>query len=117
MIEKIREKNIKVFIDDFGTGYCALSYLRELPVDLLKIDRGFIKDIVENKKDRDLIEVIVLLAKRLGIEILVEGVETQKQLDIIKQIGCTYMQGFLLDKPLPEEELLAKYPFIVETIE
>lgn len=117
MIEKIREKNIKVFIDDFGTGYCALSYLRELPVDLLKIDRGFTKDIVENKKDRDLIEVIVLLAKRLGIEILVEGVETQKQLDIIKQIGCTYMQGFLLDKPLPEEELLAKYPFIVEAIE
>ncbi|MBZ4681467.1 MAG: hypothetical protein JG778_542 [Thermodesulfobacterium sp.] len=104
-------------IDDFGTGYCALSYLRFLPIDVIKIDMSFIKDIIKNKKDKDLVEVIVLLAQKLGIETLAEGVETQGQLDIIKQIGCTYVQGFLFDKPLPEEELLVKYPFIAGVAE
>jgi len=111
-INKIKEKDIKIAIDDFGTGYCAFPYLRELPVDLIKIDRSFIKDIAHNQKDRDLVEVISFLAKRLCLETLAEGVETQEQFDIIKQVGCDYVQGFLFEIPLPEEELLAKYPFI-----
>ncbi|HAA84148.1 MAG TPA: hypothetical protein DCE01_05135, partial [Thermodesulfobacterium commune] len=117
ILKRIKEKNIKVMIDDFGTGYCALSYLRFLPIDVIKIDMSFIKDIIKNKKDKDLVEVIVLLAQKLGIETLAERVETQGQLDIIKQIGCTYVQGFLFDKPLPEEELLVKYPFIAGVAE
>ncbi len=110
VIRRMREKGIGVLIDDFGTGYCALSYLRDLPVDVIKVDRSFIQGVVENKRDKDLVEVIVLLAKRLGIESLAEGVETEEQLAIIRKLEFNYVQGFLFEKPLPEEELLLKYP-------
>ncbi|MDK2862271.1 MAG: hypothetical protein PWP33_1474, partial [Thermodesulfobacterium sp.] len=113
VIKRLRGRGIRVFIDDFGTGYCALSYLRELAVDVIKVDRSFIQGVVEKKRDRDLVEVIVLLARRLGIESLAEGVETEEQLDIVKKLGFNYVQGFLLEKPLPEEELLSKYPEIL----
>ncbi len=84
-----------------------------MAVDVIKVDRSFIKDVVENRRDRDLVEVIVLLARRLGIESLAEGVETEEQLAIIRELGFNYVQGFLLERPLPEEELLLKYPEIL----
>jgi len=95
----------KVAVDDFGTGYSSLAYLKNLPVDIVKIDMSFIKGMVENEKDRALVEVIVEFTDRIGMESLAEGVETEEQLRILKDIGCTYAQGFYLARPMPEEKV------------
>lgn len=95
----------KIAIDDFGTGYSSMMYLRDLPVDIIKIDRTFIKDMVEDKKSLAIVQTIVELAKRLEKTALAEGVESKEQFEILKAIGCNLVQGFLFSKPVSEEEI------------
>ncbi|WP_428774942.1 putative bifunctional diguanylate cyclase/phosphodiesterase, partial [Vibrio sp.] len=107
MLDKLREQNVKLTIDDFGTGYSALSYIQRFPFDRLKIDRSFIKDMFENESDKELVNVIIAMAKALGLKIIAEGIEDQQHVDYLKQMQCDYGQGFYFSRPLPSIEFEA----------
>lgn len=97
---------MQVALDDFGTGYSAMAYLKKFPIDYLKIDRSFVRDIETDPNDRAIAEAIVVMAHKLGLKVIAEGVETEGQRDILAAVGCEYVQGYLYAKPLPEEEFL-----------
>jgi diguanylate cyclase (GGDEF)-like protein/PAS domain S-box-containing protein len=117
VVRKLKELNqhgIKVAIDDFGTGYSSLSYLHKLPIHTLKIDRTFIKESRVHKDDNTIINTIVAMAKGLDLNVIAEGVETQSQLDYLREIECCEAQGFLFGKPLPPKvitQLLIQEPY------
>lgn len=108
-ISGVRETGARLSIDDFGTGYSSLSYLRHLPVDKLKIDRSFISEIPGNAADVKLAATIIAMTRNLGIKVLAEGVETEAQLEFLREQGCDACQGYLFSRPLPAEEYEAKY--------
>lgn len=99
VIKLLQSQGILVSIDDFGTGFSSLSYLHRFPFYALKIDRSFVLDIVESKATRDIITAIVVLARRLGIKVVAEGIENDAQLDFLRNVGCDLGQGFLLARP------------------
>lgn len=105
-IHSLRDKGIAFSIDDFGTGYSAINYLRNYPIDYLKIDRSFVKDILIDDQDRTLVEVIIKMGQTLGIKVVAEGVEEEAQLELLKQFGCDYVQGYLLGKPMPYDQFV-----------
>ncbi len=117
IIRKLQELSghgITIGIDDFGTGYSSLSYLHKLPIHTLKIDRTFLKESRINKGDNTIINTIVAMAKGLGLNVIAEGVESQAQLEYLREIDCSEAQGFLFGKPLPAEvisQLLIQEPF------
>ena len=92
---------IELSIDDYGTGYSSLSRIRRLPVSELKIDQSFIKDLVDNKDDQVVVRSTIELAHNLGLSVVAEGVEEQPALDMLKQLGCDTIQGYLISRPLP----------------
>lgn len=100
----LRELGCAILVDDFGTGYSALSYLTQLPVDGLKIDRSFIVAAEHDSGARAIIEAVVMLARRLRLTIIAEGVETRAQLAILRELGCTRIQGFLVGRPQAGED-------------
>ena len=102
-IVKLRELGTRIAIDDFGTGYSSLSYLKQWRVDYLKIDRSFIRDLVTDMSDLAIVEAIIAMAKHLNIEVVAEGIEGWQQLEKLRQLGCSYAQGFLLARPAPFE--------------
>jgi diguanylate cyclase (GGDEF)-like protein/PAS domain S-box-containing protein len=105
LLYKLRELGIRIAMDDFGTGYSSLSYLQSFPFDKIKIDRSFVKDIVESTGSLNIVRAISALAKGLGMAATAEGVETQEQLETIRSEGCTEMQGYLYSRPLPAAEV------------
>ncbi|WPM31669.1 EAL domain-containing protein [Hydrogenobacter sp. T-2] len=105
-IEILREAGIKVALDDFGTGYSSLSYISRIPVNVIKIDISFVRGMLEDKRIRVVVENIIRLSHGLEIETIAEGVETQEQVDILRDMGCTYLQGYFLGKPMPEENII-----------
>ncbi len=116
-IRKLQELSgygITVAIDDFGTGYSSLSYLHKLPIQTLKIDRTFLKESRINKGDNTIINTIVAMAKGLNLNVIAEGVESQTQLEYLREIDCSEAQGFLFGKPLPSDvisQLLIQEPY------
>jgi diguanylate cyclase (GGDEF)-like protein/PAS domain S-box-containing protein len=98
------EHGMSLSIDDFGTGYSSLAYLKLFPIRTLKIDRSFVKDIETDTNDAEICDVTVLLAHKLGLDVVAEGVETEAQLKYLHSIGCEKIQGFLISKPLPADE-------------
>lgn len=102
---RFRDAGIQVAVDDFGTGYSSLSYLKRFDIDYLKIDRSFISNLETDASDLALSEAIVVMAHKLGFKVIAEGVENKAQLDILKQIGCDYAQGYYFSKALPAEDL------------
>ena len=104
-LERLRRMGVRVAIDDFGVGYSSLSYLRRLPVDRLKVDRSFVRDIEHDEADRSLVETIVAMARVLSLDVVAEGVENEKQLGHLLDLGCRSVQGYLLAMPRPLEEL------------
>lgn len=104
-LNRLRERGLKIALDDFGTGYSSLTYLKKLPIDIIKLDRSFIKSISENKKDALIIKFLLLLANDLEYKVVAEGIETKEHLHILREYQCEYGQGFLLSEPLPEEKI------------
>ena len=105
VLEQLREREIKLCLDDFGTGYSSLSYLRYLPVDTVKIDRSFIGPEINNT-NYDIVRAIINLAHSLGLDVIAEGIETEDQLRILKELGCEYGQGYLFAHPLNSIDVL-----------
>jgi diguanylate cyclase (GGDEF)-like protein/PAS domain S-box-containing protein len=99
-INKLREMGIRFDLDDFGTGYSSLSYLHNFPVDGLKIDRTFTNNMLHNGRSLSIVRSIITIARDLGLEVVSEGVETQEQLDLLRELGCEFVQGYLYSKPL-----------------
>ncbi|MEG3765849.1 sensor domain-containing phosphodiesterase [Alteromonas sp. 14N.309.X.WAT.G.H12] len=95
-----RQAGVSIALDDFGTGYSSISYLKKYPTDYVKIDRSFVNSMTEVSNDKVLCEAIILMAKKLGIEVVAEGIETNEQLTILTKMGCDYGQGYLFAKPL-----------------
>lgn len=100
-----RDAGIQVAIDDFGTGYSSLAYLKKFDIDYLKIDQTFVNNLGNQSDDMALCEAIIVMAHKLGLKVIAEGVETEKQRDLLLQAGCDYAQGFLFSKAIPAEEL------------
>jgi len=111
-LERVKQLGVRIAIDDFGTGYSALAYLKKLPVDTLKIDREFIRDVPGDEDDVSIVKSIIALAKSMKIDVLAEGVETRQQLDFLKNEGCSFIQGHYLSEPKPASEIpgLTGYP-------
>ncbi|HCE80050.1 MAG TPA: hypothetical protein DIT22_00100 [Thermodesulfobacterium commune] len=104
LLRMLKFYRINISIDDFGTGYSSLHYLKDLPIDFIKIDQSFVRDFLRDKKTFFILETIIKLAKKLNIKTIAEGVENKEQFEVLKELGCDYFQGFLFAKPMPEEE-------------
>jgi diguanylate cyclase (GGDEF)-like protein len=102
----LQNMGIKVSIDDFGTGYSSLAYLRELPIDKIKIDQSFIKEVASNDSDLTIVKSMIKLSHGLGKRVLAEGVETIEQLTLLRNLGCDAVQGYFISKPLAEKDLV-----------
>ena len=103
-IEELKRLGLKVAIDDFGTGYSSLSYLNNFPSDMLKIDKSFIDKMNQNEVSRQYVAMIISIGHTLDLKVISEGVESPDQVEVLKSIGCDYIQGFVWGKPMPPEE-------------
>lgn len=106
-LRRLKAMGLRLSIDDFGTGYSSLAYLKQFPVDALKVDRSFVKDMPGADDDAAIASAIIAMAHSLRLEVVAEGVETQAQLAFLAERGCEYVQGFLIAQPLPARELEA----------
>lgn len=105
IFERLARIRVSLSIDDFGTGYSSLSYLRKLPATQLKIDRSFVQDLGGEEDARAIVKAVIKLAHALGLEVVAEGVETRDQHDILTELGCDQLQGYLFARPMPAEHL------------
>jgi EAL domain-containing protein (putative c-di-GMP-specific phosphodiesterase class I) len=105
LMNEFKQQGFKFAVDDFGTGYSSLTYLTKFPIDTLKIDMSFIKNLAFSKSDRAIVRTIIELGKNLDLEVIAEGVETQEQYDILSEMGCDAIQGYIFSRPLEAEEL------------
>lgn len=108
-LNDLKGLNITLAVDDFGTGYSSLSYLKSFPIDVLKIDQTFIRDILVDDSDKAIVTAIIAMAKQLDLHVLAEGVETKEHNDFLKDYNCDYAQGYFYCKPIPVDDLIARY--------
>lgn len=101
---KYRDAGVQVSLDDFGTGYSSLAYLKKFDIDYLKIDQSFTRNLGLDSNDLILCEAIIVMAHKLGMKVIAEGVETSEQRDILLSAGCDFAQGYLYSRPLPHNE-------------
>lgn len=116
MLADLRALGVRLALDDFGTGYSSLSYLSKLPVQTLKIDRGFITGIGESRSDETIIQAMVNISRGLNLTSVAEGVETAEQFAFLRQLGCEQVQGYLFGKPVPADEFLSCWQGQTETL-
>ncbi len=104
-MKKFKDCGFNFAIDDFGTGYSSLNYLSKFPIDTLKIDQSFIRNMEYSEQDRSIIKTIIDLSSNLNLHVIAEGVETQKQSQILSEMGCDVMQGYFYSKPLASTDM------------
>ena len=109
IISGLKALGPKIALDDFGTGYSSLNYIKQLPLNIIKVDKTFIDDIVEDEYAQAFVKLIVDLSKTIGTQIVVEGVENQEQYELLKEIGVNYIQGYFFGKPVPSDKFEAEY--------
>jgi EAL domain-containing protein (putative c-di-GMP-specific phosphodiesterase class I) len=107
VLEELRNLGSSISIDDFGTGYSSLAYLKKFPIDKLKIDRTFVRDITTHTEDEAITKTIITLAKSLLLKVVAEGVETEGQIEKLKNLECDEFQGFYFSRPVPVQEFTA----------
>lgn len=105
VLNELREYGIEISLDDFGTGYSSLSYLKRFPIDTLKIDQAFVRDIGTNPDDEAITRAIIAMAHSLNMKVVAEGVETREHMEFLQRENCDYIQGYWLSRPVPDEEL------------
>ncbi|MDR0832174.1 MAG: EAL domain-containing protein, partial [Bacillales bacterium] len=110
-LKYLREKGVPIYLDDFGTGYSSLLYLNELPIDYIKIDREFVKDLSTSKSSRTIVSKLISLANELNIKVIAEGVETDFQAQFLLKNGCSLIQGWLVSKAVVRNEVLKLFDF------
>jgi EAL domain-containing protein (putative c-di-GMP-specific phosphodiesterase class I) len=107
VLSELRARGVRIAVDDFGTGYSSLARLRDMPVDVLKIDRSFVRGVDVDPQNASIVAAFVELARGLGVTTLAEGIETAGELGFLRSRGCVLGQGFLYSKPVPPEEIIA----------
>ncbi len=109
MLRTLGQSGVRIAVDDFGTGYSSLSYIKRLPIDSIKIDRSFIRDIETDRDDAEIIKAIIAMAHGLQLRVTAEGVETKRQLAALQQLGCDEYQGYLVSKPIDPERFAEQF--------
>jgi EAL domain-containing protein (putative c-di-GMP-specific phosphodiesterase class I) len=105
-LDQIAALGVTLAIDDFGTGYSGLAYLKRLPIDMVKIDQSFVRDLTIDADDAAIVTAIVAMGRSLGVDVVAEGVETEEQLAELKRLGCGRAQGFLLGRPMDADAVM-----------
>ncbi len=114
-LQEIKKMGVKISLDDFGTGYTSMNYLKRFPIDVIKIDQSFVKDLPDNKNDAAIISAIIAMGHKLGIKIVAEGVETTEQLEFLSEHECDMIQGYYISGPLPEKKVILQFDKINNT--
>jgi EAL domain-containing protein (putative c-di-GMP-specific phosphodiesterase class I) len=107
ILEDLHAGGLRIAIDDFGTGYSSLARIRDMPVDVLKIDRSFVSGVDVDPQNQSIVSAFIELARGLGLTVLAEGIETEGELSFLLERGCVMGQGFYFSKPVPPEEIIA----------
>jgi EAL domain-containing protein (putative c-di-GMP-specific phosphodiesterase class I) len=107
LLDEIQDRGVRLAIDDFGTGYSSMSLMKQFPIDTIKIDRSFVRDLAENSQDRAIATAIISMGKALGLTVVAEGVETTEQDAFLRSHSCDELQGFLFSKPVPADDIPA----------
>lgn len=107
VLNEVKRRGIRVAIDDFGAGYSSMSLMKQFPIDIIKIDQSYIRDLKRDRGDQAIADAIICMGKALGLTVVAEGVETVDQQAFLRDHACNEMQGFLFSKPLPASEILS----------
>ena len=109
IMRSIRQLGVRIALDDFGTGYSSLNHIREIPLDVIKVDQSFVRDLVEDDYSKSFVKMVAELAGAIGVSICVEGIEKREQYKVLEDMKVRLVQGFYFDRPMPREEFEKKY--------
>ena len=109
ILSRIKELGVKIALDDFGTGYSSLNHIREIPFDIIKVDQSFVKDLAEDDYSRSFVKMVAELARTIGVNVCVEGIETEKQYEALTDMKIKYIQGYYFDMALSKNDFEEKY--------